>query len=175
MLNKYVLDGSWKMVDSRTKIVERSELAARVQALRELGRRIVFTNGCFDLFHVGHLRYLEAARRLGDVLVVAVNSDETVRRSKGESRPILNAAQRLRVVAAMECVDFVTEFGEETPHELLRLLRPNVLVKGANYTIEGVVGREVVEAYGGEVATVALTEGASTSNIIERIRARANA
>ncbi|MBI1784884.1 D-glycero-beta-D-manno-heptose 1-phosphate adenylyltransferase [Candidatus Sumerlaeota bacterium] len=160
------------MIRCEEKILDRHALAAKLDALRSQGgaRKIVFTNGCFDLVHVGHLRYLEAARRLGDALVVAVNGDASLRKLKGEGRPILPATQRKRVLAGFACVNFVTGFDEETPHELLRLLKPEILAKGANYPIEGVVGREVVWGYGGEVKTVELTEGKSTTNIIGRIK-----
>ena len=143
-------------------------MAERCQSLRDQGRKIVFTNGCFDLIHVGHLRYLEAARALGDCLIVAVNADASLRSVKGPTRPILSADQRKRILAALACVDYVTEFAEETPHAILRELRPDVLVKGANYSIEEVVGREVVEGYGGKVETVELTEGHSSTRLIER-------
>lgn len=157
------------MIPSKTKILPRNELASRIADLRRDGLRIVFTNGCFDLMHLGHLRYLAAARAQGDCLVVAVNADRSLKEIKGPLRPILPAAERMRVLAGLECVDFVTEFAEATPHELLRLLRPDVLVKGANYSVEEVVGREVVEGYGGEVRTLELTRGHSTSAIVERI------
>jgi D-beta-D-heptose 7-phosphate kinase/D-beta-D-heptose 1-phosphate adenosyltransferase len=155
---------------SEEKILDRPSLAARVAALRKRGVKVVLTNGCFDLIHVGHARYLRAARALGDCLIVAVNSDASLRRIKGPGRPILPAGQRKRVLAGLACVDFVTEFDEDTPHDLLRLLRPEVLAKGANYGIEGVIGREVVWEYGGEVRTVELTQGRSTTAILEKIR-----
>lgn len=153
------------------KIVDLEALPERLAPLRASGKSIVFTNGCFDLIHVGHLRYLQAARKLGDCLIVAINGDESLRRLKGASRPILPADQRLRVLAGFECVDFVLTFDDDTPHRLLRAIRPEVLVKGANYSVDGVVGREVVEEYGGQVLTVALTEGRSTSDIVEKVRA----
>ena len=156
------------MIQSEEKILDRTELAARVEELREADVKIVFTNGCFDLIHVGHLRYLQAARRAGDVLIVAVNSDASMRRIKGPGRPLLPAGQRKRLLGAFSCVDFVTEFEEDTPHGLLTELRPDVLVKGANYGLDGVVGREIVEGYGGEVRTLALSEGQSTSLLIRR-------
>jgi D-beta-D-heptose 7-phosphate kinase/D-beta-D-heptose 1-phosphate adenosyltransferase len=118
------------------------------------------------------LRYLEAARREGDLLVVAINSDASTRRLKGPTRPILPADQRKRVLAGLACVDFVTEFDEDTPHATLEALRPDVLVKGATYGVEEVIGREVVRGYGGEVKTLGLTEGASTTKFIESIRHR---
>jgi D-beta-D-heptose 7-phosphate kinase/D-beta-D-heptose 1-phosphate adenosyltransferase len=131
---------------------------------------VVFTNGCFDLLHVGHVRYLEAARRKGDVLVVGVNGDATVGELKGAGRPILPLDERMRILAALAAVDYVVAFDEPTPHGLLRELRPDVLVKGGDYGIEGVVGREVVWEYGGEVCVVPATEGLSTSRTVERIR-----
>ena len=157
------------MIRSDQKIFDPISLSKKIATLRSEGARVVFTNGCFDLVHVGHLRYLNAARRLGDRLIVAVNSDESLRRLKGAARPILSAEQRKRVLSGFESVDYVTEFEEDTPHDLLRLLKPEILAKGANYPIEGVVGREVVWEYGGEVKTVELTEGKSTTGLIERI------
>jgi D-beta-D-heptose 7-phosphate kinase / D-beta-D-heptose 1-phosphate adenosyltransferase len=161
------------VIAAKDKIVELPTLLERLEPLRARGERIVFTNGCFDLVHVGHLRYLQAARRLGDRLVVAINSDASMRRLKGSGRPILAEEQRLKVLAGFECVDFVLAFEDDTPHALLRAIQPEVLVKGANYAVEGVVGREIVEGYGGEVLTVALTEGRSTTNLVERIRGSA--
>lgn len=151
------------------KILSREALASAVARAREQGRTVAFTNGCFDLLHIGHVRYLAAARRLADLLVVAINDDASVRRqNKGPERPILPCDQRRRVLASLRCVDFVTDFSEDTPHALLDLLRPEVLVKGANYGIDGVVGREEVEAYGGRVAVVELTPGRSTTALLAR-------
>ncbi|MCL5269348.1 MAG: adenylyltransferase/cytidyltransferase family protein [bacterium] len=156
----------------RDKIYERRALAARLTELRAAGLcKLVFTNGCFDLVHVGHLRYLWAARRQGDALVVAVNDDDSIRRLKGPDRPILKLEERLQILAGFACVDFVTWFGEDTPIPLLCELRPEVLVKGANYSIDGVVGREVAEGWGAEVKTLALTPGRSTTGLIEKVLA----
>lgn len=152
------------------KVLDRKALARAARRERDAGKTIVFTNGCFDLIHVGHLRYLQAARDLGDVLVVAANSDASIRRLKGEGRPVLPEDQRLRVLAALGCVDYVTAFEEDTPEALLDLLRPEVLVKGANYSVDGVVGRDFVESYGGQVRTVALTEGQSTTGLVEKAK-----
>ncbi len=160
-------------VRTQEKIVELDALLERLKPLREAGKTIVFTNGCFDLIHVGHLRYLQAARALGDVLIVAINGDDSLRRLKGPSRPILPVDQRLKVLAGFECINFVLAFDDDTPHRLLRAIRPDVLVKGANYSVDGVVGREVVEEYGGKVLTVALTENRSTTDIVGRVRASA--
>jgi D-beta-D-heptose 7-phosphate kinase/D-beta-D-heptose 1-phosphate adenosyltransferase len=154
----------------RNKRLSRDQAKRIIDGERRAGRRIVFTNGCFDLLHVGHVRYLEQARRLGDVLIVAVNADATVRDLKGGNRPILPLDERLRIVAALAAVDYVVPFEEPTPHELLRELRPDVLVKGGDYGVDGVVGREIVWEYGGQVCVVPATEGLSTSRTVERIR-----
>ena len=158
----------------REKILDRQALSKLIEDRRQKGlppRRIVFTNGCFDLLHVGHVRYLWEARRQGDCLVVAINTDESIRRLKGPDRPILPLDERLQIMAGLACVDYVTWFEEDTPIALLELLRPEVLVKGANYPIEGVVGHELVQQWGGEVRVLHLTEGASTTNLIERVQA----
>ena len=133
-------------------------------------RRVVFTNGCFDLLHPGHIRTLEAARSLGDLLVVGVNSDRGVRSLKGESRPVIPEAERAEVLAALAAVDFVVLFDEDTPRELIARLRPDVLAKGADWDAGDVVGREEVEAAGGRVVSVPLEPGYSTSGLLEAIR-----
>jgi D-beta-D-heptose 7-phosphate kinase/D-beta-D-heptose 1-phosphate adenosyltransferase len=153
------------------KIFEREGLKEKVQALKKGGKKIVFTNGCFDLIHIGHVRYLEAARAEGDVLVVGVNSDSSVRRIKGPGRPIVPEDQRAEVLAALACVDFVTLFDEPDPLVTIRLVMPDVLVKGADWEEDAIVGRDVVEAMGGRVIRIPLTESASTSEIIEKILA----
>ena len=134
--------------------------------LRSEGKRVVFTNGCFDLLHLGHVTYLEEARRLGDLLVVGVNTDESVRRIKGPGRPIVPLEQRLAVLAALEAVDYVVPFGEDTPYELIKALRPHVLVKGGDWRPEEVVGRDLVE----EVRIVPYREGFSTTGLIEKVK-----
>lgn len=141
-----------------------------MKAIQREGKRVVFTNGCFDLLHPGHLRYLEKARALGDVLVVAVNSDSSVRKIKGEHRPILNEEERCELVAGFGCVDFVTVFCEETPLEIIRELVPDVLAKGGDWPLERIVGRDVVEGAGGKVVAIDFERGYSTSEIISRIR-----
>jgi len=151
------------------KILDRDALSHEVSRRRASGQKMVFTNGCFDMLHVGHVRYLAAAKQQGEYLVVALNSDESIARLKGPGRPILPADQRARLIAGCVAVDLVTVFEEDTPIPLLRLLRPEILIKGADYGVDGVVGREVVWEYGGEVRTLELTEGASSSNLIERI------
>ena len=149
----------------REKIKGREELAKIIEGLKREGKRIVFTNGCFDLLHAGHVTYLEEAREFGDVLVVGVNSDSSVRRIKGSGRPIVSLEQRMAVLAALEAVDYVVPFEEDTPYELIALLRPHTLVKGGDWRAEEVVGRELVE----EVRIIPYLEGVSTSGIIERI------
>lgn len=139
---------------------------------RRLGRRVVFTNGCFDLLHVGHVTYLAEAAAQGDVLVVGVNSDASVRKLKGPSRPVISQSDRAALLAALACVDAVIVFEESTPHRLLELLRPDVLVKGGTYAPHEVVGREVVEAYGGEIRVTGVVDGISTTRIVESIGGR---
>jgi len=152
------------------KIVDRETLAERVKELKREGKRIVFTNGCFDILHMGHITYLNESRGLGDVLIVGVNTDDSVRRLKGENRPIIPEEERVHVLAALECVDYVVLFGEDTPVELIEAVRPDVLVKGADYTKEQVVGREIVESYGGVVRLIPVVSDLSTTTIINRIR-----
>ncbi|MBW2057473.1 MAG: D-glycero-beta-D-manno-heptose 1-phosphate adenylyltransferase [Deltaproteobacteria bacterium] len=153
----------------RDKIKSEAELAEVIDRHRAAGRKVVFTNGCFDLLHVGHVRYLEKARSLGDILVVAVNSDRSAARLKGPSRPINGEQDRAEVVAALACVDYVTVFDEIDPHRIISLLRPHVLVKGGDWTRETTIGREIVEEAGGEVVIVPYVEGISTTGLIDRI------
>jgi rfaE bifunctional protein nucleotidyltransferase chain/domain len=153
------------------KIFEREELKDKVHALKEAGKTIVFTNGCFDLLHIGHVRYLKAARTEGDLLVVGINSDRSVHQIKGPKRPVVPENERAEVLASLACVDFVTLFDEPDPLMTIQSLMPDVLVKGADWEEDAIVGRGVVEANGGRVVRVPLTRGASTSRIIERILA----
>jgi len=149
-------------------------LAAAVRLVRRAqaeGRRAVFTNGCFDLLHRGHIRYLEEARRLGELLVVAVNSDASVRRlGKGPGRPVVPEAERAEVVAALAAVDCVVVFGEPDPARVIRALRPDVLVKGGDWPVDRIVGADLVRARGGTVRSLAYLPGASTTDLIERVR-----
>lgn len=151
------------------KITEKNQLIAERNRLRGEGKRLVFTNGCFDLLHPGHVRYLAEARALGDALVVALNSDRSVRALKGEGRPVLNENERAEVMAALEAVDYVIVFDEETPRELIAELLPDVLVKGGDWGVDQIVGREEVERAGGKVLSLPYVEGSSTTDIIERI------
>ncbi len=137
--------------------------------LRQTGKKVVFTNGCFDLLHPGHVRYLQQARALGDALIVALNSDRSVRELKGDKRPILNESERAEVMAALACVDYVTVFDEPTPREIISALLPDILVKGGDWSIDNIVGREEVEAAGGKVMSLPFVEGCSTTDVIERI------
>jgi D-beta-D-heptose 7-phosphate kinase/D-beta-D-heptose 1-phosphate adenosyltransferase len=155
----------------RTKIYSVSLLVPLLADLRRQGRRIVFTNGCFDLLHPGHIHTLTQAKALGDVLVVGINSDASVKRLKGSQRPILNENERALLLAALEAVDYVTLFAEDTPLELIRLLRPQVLVKGGDWNLEHVVGKEIVEAEGGEVVLIPYQPGFSSTGLIERVLA----
>lgn len=145
------------------------EVARTLDAARAAGRRVVFTNGVFDLIHPGHVRFLQAARTLGDLLVVALNSDNSVRRIKGPQRPILPLIERGKILASFECVDYVTWFDEDTPDGIVRLLQPDVLVKGADYRLEDIVGRDTVEGRGGEVRVLAFAEGFSSTAVVQRI------
>jgi len=151
------------------KIKTGSELIPLLEILRSTGKKIVFTNGCFDLIHTGHTRYLAKARSFGDILVVAVNSDASVRRIKGDKRPINAETDRMETLAALESVDFVTLFSEPDPHRIISELLPDVLVKGGDWPVEKIIGRDVVEERGGKVVSVGYIEGASTTGIIEKI------
>ena len=157
---------------SLSKIRSRDEMAAERKRLRERGESLVFTNGCFDVLHPGHVRYLKEARSLGDRLLVAVNSDAIVARLKGPGRPLTPLSERMEVLAALECVDYVVAFEEETPFEIIEAIVPDVLVKGGDWTKDRIVGRERVEREGGRVLSLPYAPGFSTSGIIERIVAK---
>ncbi len=156
------------MVD---KVQTRMELTSALRERRAAGATIVFTNGCFDLLHVGHTRYLQAARKLGDLLVVGVNSDASVQSlRKGQGRPVVPATQRAEVLAGLACVDYVVLFDEPDPGTLIADLEPDVLVKGGDWEPDRIVGREVVEGRGGRVLTIPLVRGVSTTDLIRKIR-----
>jgi D-beta-D-heptose 7-phosphate kinase / D-beta-D-heptose 1-phosphate adenosyltransferase len=154
------------------KIKRKEDLQRIIEDLKAKGKRIVFTNGCFDLLHLGHIRYLEKAKFLGDILVVGVNSDRSVQSLKGPERPILPEEERAEILSGLECVDYITLFDEPTPLELISSLQPHILVKGGDWAKETTVGREVVERSGGEVVILPFVEGSSTSNLIETILKR---
>src|ERR1044071_4868119 len=139
------------------------------EGMRASGNRLVFTNGVFDLLHVGHVRYLSQARELGDALIVAINSDRTVRELKGSDRPVFNEAERAEILAALRCVDYVTVFDDVSPRRLIATLLPDVLVKGGDYDLDQIHGREEVEAAGGKVISLPFVEGASTTNLIKKM------
>ncbi|HVW39096.1 MAG TPA: D-glycero-beta-D-manno-heptose 1-phosphate adenylyltransferase [Pirellulales bacterium] len=154
------------------KVLPLDELSQRAAQHSAAGEKIVFTNGCFDLLHVGHISYLAEARALGDLLIVGLNSDSSVRRLKGPTRPVINERDRAAMLAALAAVDYVVIFDEPTPHHLLHNLQPDVLVKGGTYRPDEVVGHEVVEAYGGQVGVVGLVEGVSTTAILASLADR---
>lgn len=163
----------WALNCTRHKPVGRTLSRSELQdwLARERGnRKIVFTNGCFDLLHVGHVRYLQAARALGDILIVGVNSDASVRRLKGPERPIQSESDRAEILGALSCVDISVIFGEDTPAELIRSVRPDILVKGGDWKVDQIVGGDFVQSYGGEVKSLPFIESRSTTNLIERAR-----
>ncbi len=164
------LGGTRFQADVSGKNLDRDSLAREISRRRDAWQRIVFTNGCFDILHAGHVRYLQEAHRHGDCLIVAINSDSSVQQIKGSTRPIIPQADRASMLAALETVDYVTIFDEPTPHALLHLLRPDVLIKGGTYSHDQVVGWEVVEGYGGQVVVGCEVKGLSTTAILERIR-----
>lgn len=154
------------------KIMSLQPLQETVHRLQKKGGKIVFTNGCFDLIHAGHVRYLSEARSLGDALIVAVNSDVSVRKIKGPLRPIVSQAQRLEVLSAFWFIDYLVLFTGETPERLITALTPDILVKGGDWPLDRIIGRAHVEAHGGKVVRIKMLKGASTTSLIERILAR---
>lgn len=152
------------------KIMDLPILSERLRQWRTEGKRIVFTNGCFDLVHRGHVEYLSAAADLGDLLIVGINSDRSVTRLKGPNRPIMDETSRQLLMAALECVDAVILFEEDTPYRLIQEIQPDVLVKGGDYTEETMVGADIVRAKGGEIHCIPLTPGCSTSRIEQKIK-----
>lgn len=158
------------MIEEKIKSI--SQLKKIVNSLKAKGKRIVFTNGCFDILHFGHVKYLEQAKKKGDILIVAINSDRSIKKIKGKKRPIMPQKQRTRLVAALESVDYVTIFNQSTPLKLIKLLKPQVLVKGADWKTKDIVGGEVVKSYQGKVVTVACIGKLSSSNLIKKIAQR---
>jgi rfaE bifunctional protein nucleotidyltransferase chain/domain len=152
------------------EVLSLERMIAERERLRSQNRKLVFTNGCFDLIHPGHIRVLSEARSLGDVLIVAINSDRSVRELKGSHRPIMNEDERAEVLAALACVDYVITFDDPTPRETIRAIGPDILVKGGDYTPDTIVGRDEVEAMGGVVKSLSYIDGFSTSDLIERIK-----
>jgi rfaE bifunctional protein nucleotidyltransferase chain/domain len=153
----------------KRKVIDRSQLASLIKGLRGKGKTIVFTNGCFDLLHVGHVRYLTEAASLGDCLVVGLNSDRSVRSIKDPNRPLIDQEQRAEVLSALECVDYIVLFDEPDPYSLIEAIRPDILVKGADWSLDKIIGADLVTGYGGEVRRVTLVPATSTTDIINRI------
>ena len=151
-------------------LVERKDIAQFCEILRKGGQKIVFTNGCFDILHAGHVTYLEAAKAQGDVLVLGLNTDESVRRLKGPERPINNELDRAKVVGALQAVDYVVLFGEQTAEVVIAEVKPDIYVKGGDYTLDTLPEAKIVQSYGGKVAFIDMVEGRSTTNIINKIK-----
>lgn len=154
---------------TKSKILPLAQLQAVLEPIRAAGKQIVFTNGCFDLLHAGHVKYLQQARQQGDLLVLGLNSDDSICRLKGEKRPLLEADERAQILAALDCIDFLVIFEEDTPLQLLQNILPDILVKGGDYQAEEVVGKDLVEEYGGQVKLIPFVEGKSTTNIVDTI------
>lgn len=155
---------------SADKIVDLPEALLQVKKLKNLGKNIVFSNGCFDILHAGHVDYLEQASEKGDFLIVGLNTDASVRRIKGENRPINNEISRARVLAGLGCVNMVILFDEDTPYDLIKTINPDILVKGKDYDISNIVGADIVLQNGGKVETIDLTQGLSTTSVINKIK-----
>lgn len=151
------------------KIKKKEEISHIAEKLKAENKVIVFTNGCFDILHSGHIKYLYDAKKLGDILIVGLNSDSSIKRIKGEKRPIINQEERAYIISALEMIDFIVIFHDDTPYELIKCIKPNILVKGGDWDIEKIVGKDIVESYGGKVLNIPFVEGKSTSNIIQRI------
>jgi rfaE bifunctional protein nucleotidyltransferase chain/domain len=157
------------MIPLTAKIKTVSELLPAIARHKQEGKKIVFTNGCYDLLHVGHVRCFKEARSLGDVLVVGLNSDRSVRSLKGAPRPIVSEDERAEVLAALDCIDYVTIFDQDNPREIIAQVKPDILVKGGDWTVDTIVGRDIVESYGGTVLSLPLTAGVSTTAIVNSI------
>lgn len=157
-------------MNSKNKILDQEQLQSKLNEWREQGHKIVFTNGCFDLLHLGHVDYLEKARQLGDKLVLGLNTDASISRIKGPSRPLQDEMSRARVMASLLFVDAVVFFDNDTPLELIKAVQPDILVKGDDYSVENIVGQDIVLAKGGEVKTIPLVKGYSTTNIVKKIK-----
>ena len=156
----------------KNKIISRLQIVGLISDLKKKRQKIVFTNGCFDLLHVGHVRYLQEARTLGDCLIVGLNSDQSMRQIKDPARPLISEEQRAEVLAALTCVDYIVLFDEVDPFQLIEEIRPDVLVKGADWSLDNIIGADLVSSYGGEVRRVELVPSISTSEIINRIISR---
>jgi rfaE bifunctional protein nucleotidyltransferase chain/domain len=153
----------------KTKLIPLKKLIQKRAILKKEGKRVVFTNGCFDLIHAGHVRYLDEARKAGDLLIIGLNRDASVRRLKGKKRPLVAERDRAEVLSALECVDYVVFFGEDTPEKLIRALKPDVLVKGSDWAVGKIAGADFVKSYGGKIKRIRLVKGRSTTTLIEKI------
>ena len=153
----------------RDKIKNIKQLRTTISHLKSRGRKIVFTNGCFDILHFGHAKYLEEAKNKGDILVVGVNSDSSIKKIKGDKRPVISEANRLKLIAALGSVDFAVLFKESTPLNLIKQLKPDILIKGSDWGKKDIVGSDIVSSYGGKVMTVKLVKGLSTTSLIKKI------
>lgn len=151
------------------KIISLPNLKRKISRFKQDGKRIVFTNGCFDILHYGHVKYLQDARSYGDYLVVAVNSDSSIKKIKAKNRPVITQSDRLKIVAALASVDFVVLFNQDSPLRLIKALKPDILIKGADWSKQKIIGADFVSSYGGKVFTVNLVKGRSTSALIEKI------
>lgn len=156
------------LMSSFTKVLDQNNLTDTVLKYKKLGKKIIFTNGCFDLLHVGHIRYLDQAKTFGDILIVGINSDASVQRLKGPTRPIQNENDRAEILASLKAVDHTVLFNEETPLELIKKIKPDILVKGGDWKIQQIVGWDFVQSYGGQVESLQFVEGRSTTQIIEK-------
>jgi D-beta-D-heptose 7-phosphate kinase/D-beta-D-heptose 1-phosphate adenosyltransferase len=157
------------MANNPKIIIERKKLIKAVRTFKKAGKKVVFTNGCYDLLHVGHVRFLKAAKKMGDVLVLALNSDASVHRIKGPKRPVTPEMERAEVMSALSCVDIVTVFREDDPYNIIKDLVPDVLVKGGDWALDKIIGADIVKAAGGKVKNVPYIKGRSTTNIIEKV------
>ena len=155
-----------------SKILHKGNITEEIEGHRSQKKKIVFINGCFDILHVGHVRYLSKAKAKGDILVVGLNADDSVTAIKGKARPIVGQEDRAEVLSALECVDYVTIFDELDPLALIKIIKPDILVKGSDWAIEKIIGGDVVQAYGGDVVQISFVPGISTSEIIERVKER---
>jgi len=154
------------------RIIESKNIKKEISELKKESKKIVFTNGCFDIIHAGHISYLNEAKALGDILIVGLNSDESVRRLKGADRPVVNERDRAYVLANLKPVDYVVMFDEDTPYELIKKIKPDILVKGADYEGKNIAGRDIVESSGGKTVLINFIEGKSTSEIIKKIQSQ---
>jgi len=152
-----------------TKLISKEKLREKMIELQKQNKKFVFTNGCFDLLHPGHVLYLKDTKKLGDYLILALNTDASVHRLKGESRPIFSENERAEILSGLECVDFVCFFDDDTPFEIINYLKPDVLAKGGDYSLDSIVGRDIVEANGGKVVVIPFVENKSTTNIVQKI------